>query len=80
MTMLDRENKMNDNEMTMIKRVAKWVAVTYGIEAIKDMAENLPKYIDEYNEAFAEFVVKMQKSQELQDLGSAQVYAEIRGE
>ena len=71
---------MNNSETIMIKRVARWVAVTYGIEAIKDMAENLPKYIDEYNEAFAEFVVKMQKSQELQDLGSAQVYAEIRGE
>ena len=71
---------LTKSEEKHVMDIAKWVAVTYGVEAIKDMAENLPKYIEEYNEAFAAFVVKMQNNKELEGIkgmAAAQVYAEI---
>ena len=74
---------MNDTEMTMIMRVAKWVAETYGIAAITDMATNLPMYIDAYNEAMLAFAEKLSKSERNQPAMEAlteSVYHEIRGE
>ena len=71
---------MNDSDKKMITRVAKWVAVTYGIKAIDDIVMNFQKYMDAYNEAMAECIAKLQKNEGLRNQLAAQVYAEIRGE
>ncbi len=65
-------------EKKQLVNVAKWVAVTYGVEAIKDMAINLPKYIDAYNEAGCVCIEKLRRNEDASNVLAEQAYNEIR--
>ncbi len=49
----NKETMITTKEIKNIEDVAKWVALTYGVEAIKEMAttDGFVKYTNEYNEA-----------------------------
>ncbi len=63
-----------------VEEIAKWVAVTYGVEAIKDMAINLPKYIDAYNEAMFVAYAKLRASKGAMAAMAETVYTTINAE
>ena len=69
---------MNESEEKAVGRIAEWVLLTYGNKALNDLVMNFPKYVDAYNEAMAESMEKLQKSEETCNALAAQVYAEIK--
>lgn len=71
---------LTDKEIKNLNEIAKWVALTYGVEAIKDMATNLPKYIDAYNEAMFVFLAKLRANKGAMSALAEDVYATIRAE
>lgn len=73
---------MTNKEMRNIEEVAKWVALTYGIDVIKEMAtdDGFVKYMNEYNEAMYAAYEKLVANKEAMEAYTESVYMAIRSE
>lgn len=63
-----------------VEKIAEWVALTYGVEAIKEMATDagFVKYMDAYNEAMFVFLAKLKADKDAMAILAEQVYTQIR--
>ena len=75
--------ELNEKEKALIDKVTGWVALTYGIEAIEQMAtkeEGFLRFLEEYNDAMYAAYLKLKANKKAMAAFSELIYNEIRAE
>ena len=83
MGMINKESEtMNTNERALLDKITKWVALTYGIDAIEEMTDSkdFAAYVEKYNDAMYAAYLKLKANKKAMRAFSELIYNEIRAE